>query len=1248
MILRDDGPDHKYLAAYVVPCAGTVLEPAEVQRFLASRLPTFMIPASVVLLDHLPVTSTGKLDRQALPRPDRASAVRAAAPRAPETSEKALASIWADVLGVEFVGTEDNFFSLGGHSLLVLKLASRIARQFGVELPIGQVFDCPTLAAMAEKIDAASVYTNHETTGATRSRRSARGALSFAQARLWFLDQLRPNSSLYNIPRAFRLSGRLDRAALERALNALIERHETLRTIVTVEDEGPIGTVLPSTPRELPFDDLSGLDQTTCDSELHERLVAEARRPFILAHDPPIRFALIRVAPDDHVLLVTFHHIASDAWSLDVFNRELSHLYDALAKGQPPALPPLPLDYADFVRMQRDALQGQGEEQELAFWKSQLADAPFIELPYDRPLSTTSDFRGNRQSLKIDGALHKALMALARREGATLFMTVLAAFNVLLSRLTGHDDVLVGLPIAGRKGAQTEGLIGLFVDTLPLRVRLAGNPRFADVLARVRQATLEAHAHQILPFERIVEALNVPRDVNRNPLFEILVNGFAGDIDALRLTGLTVETVRRVEPESKFAITLYVVQDRDQLRIDLVYRRALYRPDRIAAVLDQFRYLLEQIVAAPEKFIQQFSLVTPTARALLPDPSLALPTPRHELVMDMFAACVASAPHATALRQEGRSWTYVELAQRVEDLERVLSSHGVIRGDVVAVIGQRNVGVIVGALAVFARGAVLLTIDPLLPAARRQLMIEQAGARWIVRVGTTSVDDGWMERVTTRGIIAVDEGTARGVASDAGHVQTPAPVEPDDAAYIFFTSGSSGVPKAVLGTHKGLSHFLDWQRTMFDVRPSDRCAQLTALSFDVVLRDIFLPLTSGATLCLPSETDETSSSAILEWLERDEVTLLHAVPSRVQEWLCHVPSRVSLRTLRWLFMSGEPLTDALVQRWRRAFPMAGHIVNLYGPTETTLIKTFFVVPADPQPGVQPVGRPLPETQALVLTPQRQLCGIGEPGEIALRTPFRTKGYLNTNGEPDTRFALNPFRADKDDIIYYTGDRGRYRTDGSLDFLGRLDDQVKIRGVRIEPREVSAVLSRHPSVAAAAVVAGCNEDGDTSLTAYVVASGAPVETAALRAHLASQLPPAFIPETFVRMETLPLLPNGKLDVRALPPPARRSPVQDATVATPNGPVEEALAAIWREVLHRPQVGRHDDFFDLGGHSLLATQMFNRVRDHLKVDMPLRKLFEAPTIAELARAVVEAQGSSSGASFAAQPRLVRQSRPPAPAR
>jgi amino acid adenylation domain-containing protein len=1057
-----------------------------------------------------------------------------------------------------------------------------------------------------------------------RGRDSNRSPLSFAQQRIWFAAQFAPSSVAHNVIEGVRLSGKLSISALEQAVNEVIRRHDVLRTSFEVEDRQPIQVVASELLLVVQQVNLEALTEIGPADQIDRLSAEDARRPFDLTRSPLLRVTLAQLGTDQYVVFLSMHHIIADFWSLGLLIRELASLYERFLNGESSSLAELTVQYRDYGEWQRDWFTGEVLQTQLSYWKGRLeGELPVLSLPVDGAAGSTTDLRGSTQAVTLSQTLSESLKSLSRLHSCTLTMLLLAAFKVLLYRLSGQHDIILGLTIANRNRLEVEKLIGFFVNTLALRTDLSGNPTFLEVLARLREGCLEAYGHQDLPFEKLVEEIRPERTPARNPVFDILFNSLTAPAREAELPGLVVGDMRRVEPESKFALTFNVEEFGEQIRLRAVHQEALFSSQRIESMLDQYNHLLQQIVDDLHVPISSYSIVAPGHRSLLPDPSAPIVEPHLESVPRLFASLAEQAPRRTAISQGDRTWSYRELSDAASHLAGSLRSLGFEKGDIVAVTGKRSFGLIAGMMAVLSGGGVLLTIDKQLPYDRRRLMARETSPKWLIRVGDSidglSSGDEFLATITVDPDSGRNSADSRSAEAELRAEDYIAELSPDDAAYIFFTSGTTGIPKAVLGCHKGLSHFLAWQRQEFSVGPDDRCAQLTSLSFDVVLRDIFLPLTSGATLCLPEGDELPGPERVLNWLEEERITLMHVVPTLAQLWLGRGPAGVSLRTLRWVFFAGEALTDVLVRRWRATFPQSGGIVNLYGPTETTLAKCFHVVSLDPAPGIQPIGRPIPETQALILTEDLQLCGIGEPGQIVLRTPFRSLGYSNVPAENETRFVRNPFANDGGDRLYLTGDLGRYRLDGSIEIAGRLDHQIKIRGVRVEPDEVTALLLQHPEVDSCAVVGIDDKSGEKALAAYIVRpTDSEVTSDTLRSYLTKLLPASIVPSFFVFLERLPLKPNGKLDRKGLPPPILTRDASDVHAVAPTA-VEDALCKLWAEVLRLDYVGVGENFFELGGHSLLAMQLISRVREQLNLEVPLQTLFEYPTVAGLARSV-----------------------------
>ncbi len=1220
VVVQEDPQGEKQLVGYVVS-AQEAVSTSELRRHLKQTLPEYMVPAFFMKLDALPLTPNGKVDRQALPVPEGSQLqveIDFVAPRSPY--EDAVAEIWRESLGLKQVGIYDNFFDLGGHSLLATKIVSRLKATFAVDIPLRTFFDSPTIAGVSATL--AMACRGEKPTENVRILPVSRNGnlpLSFAQERFWVLDQFHTNRAVFNGLRSFRLRGPLQLEVFRESIQALVEHHEILRTTFASEDGVPHQVIAPTLSVEVPLQHCSDLSEEEQAKIIKQAVFEEMSFEFDLAHGPLFRARLLRFSEDDHFLVLNLHHIILDAWSLEIIFKDLVTAYTAGYAGHTVTLPAVPIQYVDYAHWQRAFFEGPIGLEQLTFWKTHLAQLPpALPLPTDYARPAVQTFRGGWESLQLSAELLAPLRTLNRQEGTTLFMVLLAALQFLLHRLTGTHDIIVGSPIAGRDRQELHGLIGCFLNTLILRTDLSGDLTGRGLLQRVREVVLKAYENQDVPFEKILAEVDPARDLSRTPIFQVLLNMHSFEDQNLPLPGLSVTQVQPTDNYSLFDMTLYFFESFDEIHLSLVYNTDLFTSARMTEFMQQFQSVLEQLINDPDRPLETFTLVTPSAQMCLPDPRAPLAEPLQPSIIEMFVDWVKRTPAQPALSNGDQTLTYEELFERSQILAKILRLNGLDRGDVVAVLGPRSFGLIANMMAVFISGGVLLPIDSSLPPQRQQLIIAEAGARFLLYIQDKGVEDAWWEQDSALGVQSLEVDTKGLVRTetdvDLNAVALPEPGI-DDAAYIFFTSGTTGVPKGVLGSHKGLSHFLNWQRKTFDISPEDRVAHLTSLSFDPVLREIFLPLTSCATLCLPEDIDILAANEVLSWLDRERISVLHTVPSLAQSWLTNSTVEVSLNEMRWVFFAGESLPENLVNRWQSSFPSA-EIVNLYGPAETTLAKCFYQLSFGVHHGVQPVGRPLPQAQALVLSRDNQLCSIGEPGEIVLRTPFRSLGYMNNHEENRKRFVKNPFRDDEKDQLYYTGDRGRYRPDGILEYLGRLDDQVKIRGVRVEPNEVTVTLARHPEVDSCFVTNKGDEQKQPRLVAYVVLTEQSKTTVSeLRVHLRKKLPDYMIPSAFVFLDALPLTARGKVDRQALPAPDPVRPdLQEAFVA-PRNQSEELVASIWRNVLGLERIGVYDSFFELGGHSLLVVQIVSRIRDMFEVELPLRSLFEVPTISGL---------------------------------
>jgi amino acid adenylation domain-containing protein len=1046
--------------------------------------------------------------------------------------------------------------------------------------------------------------------------------LSFAQQRLWFLEQLQPGTPLHNMSRLVRLNGRLDTAVLQRSLDAIVARHETLRTTIVATDGIPVQIVGPPSGVSMTLADLTELAEPEREAEAERLVELEARLPFDLARGPLFRAVLLRVAPERHLLVLSMHHIISDGWSREVLARELTAFYQAISTGAPAALPDLPIQYADYVVWQRQQLQGERLEREMNYWREQLRGAPAVlDLPTDHSRPPVQSSRGARERLLLPAGLCDQLRALSQREGVTLFATMLAAFQILLGRYTGQDDIVVGSPIAGRTRTETEGLIGFFVNTLVLRTDLSGNPTFRELLGRVRTVTLGAYDHPDVPFEQLVEELQPERDMSRSPFFQVLMTMQNVPRHQLELPGLTLRMDTPETGTAKFDLSLVFYDAGASLRAEAEYCSDLFEAPTITRMLNHFRTLLEGIAADPDRRISALPLLTePERHQLLVEWNAAHTDYPHDATLgELFDAQVALRPDATAVAFRDEHLTYRELDARANQLARYLQARGAGAQQRVGLCLERSIDLVVAVLAVVKAGAAYIPLDPGLPTDRLRFMLEdgQAGAL---------VTDQRQRLPPTIAPTLVCLDTDHEAIGREPCGRLPSRALAADLAYVMYTSGSTGRPKGVAITHRGIVRLV-CHTDFVQLTPADRVAQVCNVTFDVATWEIWGALLNGATLVVIPRDVVLSPPDLAAELRDRGITAIDVTTALFNQVARDVPS--AFRTVSEVQLGGEAADPASLREILAHGP-PGHLVNSYGPTECTTTSTWHEVrEVRPDAASIPIGRPIANTPCYVLDRHGELVPVGVPGELHLGGPGLARGYFNRPALTAERFVPNPFAptawSQGGDRMYRTGDRVRWRADGALEFLGRLDEQIKLRGYRIEPGEIEVALREHPAVRSAIVAAREDAPGGRQLVAYVVPDGSPPPIDEWRRFLQRRLPDFMVPGVFVLLESLPLAPGGKVDRKALPAPTERRPWLAQAYVPPCDSTEEALAAIWIEVLGMDRVGTDDDFFALGGHSLLATQVVSRIRSTFGVELRLRVLFEAPTLGALADRVRTAQAA-----------------------
>ncbi|ABN87372.1 syringomycin synthetase [Burkholderia pseudomallei 668] len=1218
---RDTPTADKRLVAYYVGDASA----AALREHAAARLPAYMVPAAYVRLAAWPLTPNGKLDRAALPAPDDEAYARAEyeAPRGEH--ECKLAAIWRAVLQVERIGRHDDFFELGGHSLLAVRAVTAMRDAFGSDTSLRDLFARPVLKDLAEH---ASTAARARDAAIPKVARGEPAPMSFAQQRLWFLARMGGLGDAYHMPIAVRLRGALDVDALQRALSRIVSRHDALRTTFALEGEQPVQRVHADDGAglRLRIDDLRGC--ADAGARRARILAGQASEPFDLARGPLVRGALVREADDVHTLCVTIHHIVSDGWSIDVFCRELSELYRAFAGGRPDPLPPLPVQYADYAAWQQRGIGGAALHAQAEYWRDALAGAPtLLELPTDRPRPPQPDYAGATVGLALDAPLTAGLRALARRHGATLFMTVFAAWSVLLSRLSRQTDVVIGTPSANRGHAQIEGLIGFFVNTIALRVDLDGAPTVAELLARVKARTLAAQQHQDIPFEHVVERVQPARSLSHSPVFQAMFAWQHASRGEMRLEGLRAEPLDdAARTIAKFDLTLSLRESGDAIDGGLEYASALFERATIERFAGYLRRLLEGMVADDTQRVDALPMLSRDERRDLIERrnATARPYPANSGVHRLFEAQAARTPDATAIVDGATTLDYRALDARANRIAHALAHAGVRAGDRVALHLEPSIGLVAAQLAVLKLGAAYVPVDVGNPPARKAFVAQDSGARLVL--GDAALDWPAAAGVPQRDLAALL----------AGPWPSDAPARApqcggDTPAYVMYTSGSSGQPKGVLVTHRGIARLaVNSGYATFDA--SDRFAFASNPAFDASTFEVWTALLNGASIGIVKRDDLLDLGALAGKLSSIGVTCLFLTTALFNRCVSFDPAMFA--RLRCVISGGERADPAVYRKVLEAGPPR-HLLNAYGPTETT---TFAAVwEAEPRTlaaQAAPIGRPIGNTSVYVLDAYGAPVPVGVTGEIHIGGPGVAQGYLNRPALSAERFVRDPF-VGGDARMYRTGDLGRWRPDGMLDCIGRADFQVKIRGFRIELGEIEACLLEHGALAQAAVLARDDGgDGGKTLVAYYVPragheDGAP----ALRAHLAARLPEYMVPAAYVRLPAMPLTPNGKLERRALPAPDERSYVR-RDYAAPQGEIETTLARIWAELFGIERVGRHDGFFELGGHSLLAVRMVARVHDVLGVEVPLRALFADPVLHVFASAVARAstrQASSNLVAF-----------------
>jgi amino acid adenylation domain-containing protein len=1214
VVARPDQNQELQLVAYfVVADADVVPGNRELRDFLGKVIPQYMIPAQFVVLEQFPLNLNGKIDRQALPAPESVKTESFLAPRT--AMEQQLAQIWAEVLHLDpaAISIEDNFFALGGHSLLATQVISRIRDKFEVAITISSLFEFSTIAELAPQIAIAdqSITVQPICPLAERSQIP----LSLAQQRLWFLYQMDSQSSAYNIPLALQLKGVVDVTLLQQSIAEIVRRHETLRTNFRVVGDTPYQVIAPAVTIPLPIINLQTFSEAEREQEYQRLATLEGNRCFNLTEDALLRTTLVQLSGDTQVLLVTMHHIISDGWSLEVFTQELASIYTALMAGKPSPLAELSLQYGDFAAWQKQWSHTEAFSTQLNYWQQQLAALPaLLELPTDHPRPAIQTFSGRLERFSLSSELTQKLQSLAQQTGATLFMTLLAAFATLLSRYSGHRDIAIGSPIANRNRQELEPLIGFFVNTLVLRTNLEDNPRFDELLAQIRQTTLDAYAHQDVPFDKLVEILQPERSLSHNPLFQVMFILQNGTATAKQMSDVTLTPLAVEQVTAQFDLTLSMEQTTEGLTGFWQYNSDLFEPQTIARMTGHFQVLLEAITTFPQMTVTSLPLLTASeSHQLLEEWNDTHREYAHQLcIHQLIETQVARTPNLIAVVFEDQELTYQELNLKANQLARHLQQLGVVPETLVGVSMERSLEMLIALLAVLKAGAAYVPLDPNYPPDRLALMVEDSGLSILLtKEASANVIPDYSGQT-----ICLDTQWSEIALSEGDNLETS--VQPDNLAYIIYTSGSTGKPKGVQLEHRGVVNFLQSMQAEPGMNEQDILLAVTSISFDIAVLELFLPLIIGAKVIIAAQQVTGDANQLLELMLRSQATMMQATPAT---WRMLAAARWNEMPPLKMLCGGEPLPHDLAGLMLQK---CSSLWNVYGPTEATVWAT--VQEVKPNFDSISIGHPLANTQVRILDTYGQLVPIGVSGEIHLGGVQLARGYLNRPDLTAEKFisipSLSKGGAESGGIaeerLYKTGDLGRYLPDGSIECLGRIDNQVKIRGFRIELGEIESNLGSHPLVTSCVVVAREDIPGDKRLVAYLIADNNPPSVKDLRQFLELNLPHYMIPSHFVILDSFPLTPNGKIDRRALPAPDEQ--LKSTAIILPRNETEQQLAEIWRLVLNLENISIDDNFFELGGHSLLAVQLFDKIAQVFDRKLPLATLFQAPTIEKLGEMLV----------------------------
>ncbi len=1206
------------LVAYVVLLPGTTLIPHTLRTFLQSHLPEYMVPGSIVQIPAVPLTPNGKVDRRALLRIELPSQPISEQSPPPQTSvELLLAEVWCSLLKLDHVGVHDNFFELGGHSLLATQVAAHIQSTMRVVVSLGDFFEYPTIAQLAKIIQKSQTTSGvHPLPIPTIRKGEVFFPLSLTQERFWFLDQLSPGNTAYLSMGGLQMTGPLHYSVLEQSLNAVVERHESLRTTFSVRDESPVQRIVPRLRLTLLLEDFQHLSGEVQSRAIDRRVQQEVKTPFDLSTGPLIRATLLRLSSEEHVFLLVLHHIVTDGWSRGIFYRELGLFYNAFLEGRAPALPTHnPVQYGDYAVWQRQGMQGERLDHELRYWKTRLDGLSVLELPTDRPRPPIQTFEGTDLSFMLPDSVAQGLKNVTSKAGCTLFMTLLAAFQILLHRYAGQEDIVVGIPIAGRIQKELEHSIGLFINTLVLRTNLEKNPTFREVLKQVRNTTLEAYAHQVIPFEQLIEKLNPRRNPSFPPIFQVLFVLDNLPEREFTLSHLRVSRYFMNPGTAMVDLSLSMQEMNGTLLGNMRYNVDLFNHETIERMVHHFEILLKGVVDNPDRNIHDLPLLAESERTqiLVEWNAHSLPSLEGASIPHLFEQQVARTPAATALYFDEQHLSYEALNAKANQLARVLRRQGVTPEVRVGLYLERGPKMIIGLLGILKAGGIYVPLAPEYPEERLRFILNDAAISVVV---TSNIAERQLPQSEGLRRVLLDTDWVSILCESEANLEHE--IQGQHLAYILYSSGSTGFPKGVMVSHESLVNYVETARRDFSFCAEDRVLQFASIGFDVSAEEIFPCLFSGGTLVLRTDFMLDSWKTFWDYCQTWGLSVLDLPTSFWQEWITGMQEE-SLSVppcLRLMIIGGEQACLEYLAQWQALTERSTQLVNAYGPTETTVNATYWNCAGEDLEYLS-IGRPIANMQSYILDEYLQPVPIGVPGELFIGGAGLARGYLNQPGMTAQRFLPNPFVSTPFSRLYKTGDLARYRSDSMIEFLGRRDFQVKVRGFRIELGEIETMLNQHPLVQEGVVVAWEERVGEKRLVAYFVWKEGRGSTNDIRHFLRENLPEYMVPGVIMELKVFPRNTSGKVDRGALPQPDWQE-LQQKYIA-PQTPLEELLTQVWQEVLKVDRVGIQDDFFELGGHSLLATTVITRLRKVLEMEIPLRLLFDHPSIMYMAEAI-----------------------------